>query len=86
MNVKQSLLEEGGCPPSKSGLRRYKASLRVVMLLIALIVTSEAVTLAQDCFDTCQQELASCLQFANGNPSLELRCQVQYDKCSEDCM
>ena len=83
MNVKQKLLEVGDCPRSSSGV---KSNVRIAIMLAALIMASAAVTLAQSCYDVCQEGLASCLQSAQGNPVLEANCQRAYDKCFEDCM
>jgi len=85
MNVTQTSLEGGVRPLSNSGTRLLKAHLQVAMLLFAVIVSGAAVALA-DCYDNCQQGIALCLQLAHGDPVQEARCQVQYDKCTEDCM
>ncbi|HST23397.1 MAG TPA: hypothetical protein VLR90_19945 [Blastocatellia bacterium] len=86
MNVEQNLLEEGDCPRSSSGVKSNVSRLRIAIMLAVLTMASAAVISAQSCYDECQSGLASCLQFAQGNPVLEANCQRVYDKCFEDCM
>lgn len=61
---------------------------RTLVLFLALILTgSETTALGQvACFNQCQQNLAQCLQQAQGDPIEEARCEDNYDACIEWCI
>ena len=69
-------------------VRVLSACSRIVILAIALspVNAKPAPLEPVNCFDLCEQTLVSCLQAAHGNPTLEARCQDNYDACCENCL
>ena len=68
--------------------RVLSASSRIIILALAICPVSAKAAAVKpvDCFDDCEQVLVGCLLAAGGNPTLEARCQDNYDKCCADCM
>lgn len=65
----------------------FSVHIFTLMLMMALCLMSlKSNALAQSCIEQCQLAFASCLQAAQGDPALEVRCQDNFDRCGADCM
>lgn len=73
-------------PSTRSGKRFSMRSLTLVLIISLSVAGLATKASAQTCLEQCQQALASCLQAAQGDPLLEVRCQNDYDRCGQDCM
>jgi hypothetical protein len=78
---------EGNAALLSHGSKLFSAHFCILMLMIGFVLTGAQLNAyAQGCWEACQQNLAGCLQAAQGDPLQEVRCQNDYDKCGADCM
>lgn len=76
-----------GLTAFKGGQKWLRGRFCTLMLMAALCLAGMTATaLAQSCFETCQHNLADCMEAAGGDTYREVVCQNVYDKCGLDCM
>ena len=86
LDRKQNLHNERASARSKSIRKRTRTSFLILMLLLSLyFVRGGITTVAADCLQQCQVNLANCLLAAQGDPIMEAQCQDNYDRCAENC-